>query len=152
MGAVGGAWAGPIGVGIGIIVGGVLGALLADHAYVEIAGTGNPATRNFIRRFTNFWTGTDESGMAKALATEYANNAFFVQQVFQSLERDYSTDADDVALEYVKIARKTLSVRNLLRQNPPLRETLIRLLNDGWTSGEEAEAIKYLKGLATSQS
>lgn len=152
MGAVGGAWAGPIGVGIGIIVGGVLGALLADHAYVEIAGASNPATRNFIGRFTGFWTGTDESGMAKALATEYANNAFFVQQVFESLESDYSTDADDVALEYVEIARRNVSVRNLLRQSPPLRQTLIRLLDDGWTSKEEAEAIQYLKGLAGGQS
>ncbi len=56
---------GPVGVAVGIVVGGILGALLADHAYVEATGTSDPRTRRFIDRFTGFWTGVDEAGMAR---------------------------------------------------------------------------------------
>ena len=34
-------------------------ALLADHAYVEAAGTSDPLTRGFVARFTSFWSGVD---------------------------------------------------------------------------------------------
>lgn len=69
MGAAGGIWAGPVGVAVGVVVGGILGALLADHVYVEAVGTSDPMTRQFIDRFTSFWTGVDEAGMARSLAT-----------------------------------------------------------------------------------
>jgi hypothetical protein len=147
MGAAGGIWAGPVGVGVGIIVGGILGALLADHAYVEVAGTSDPMTRQFVDRFTGFWTGVDETGMARALATEQRNNLSFVQRVFLSLNSDYNTDADDVAMEYVKIVRRDPGLSQDLRENSALRELLIQLLDEGWTSTEEQGAIKYLQGL-----
>ncbi len=145
MGAAGGVWAGPLGVGVGIIVGGILGALLADHTYVEAAGVSDPETRRFIDRFTGLWTGVDEAGMAKALATEHNANLSFVQRVFLSLNNDYNTDADDIVLEYVKIVRRNSSLSQALRGSRALRELLIQLLDEGWTSAEELEAIKYLR-------
>lgn len=147
MGAAGGIWAGPIGVAVGIIVGGVLGALLADHVYVEAVGTSDPITRQFIDRFTGFWSGVDETGMARALATEQRNNLSFVHRVFLNLNNNYNADADDVAMEYVKIARRDSGLVQYLRENNALRELLIQLLDEGWTSTEEQEAIRYLQGL-----
>lgn len=147
MGAAGGIWAGPIGVGVGIVVGGILGALLADHAYVEAAGTSDPATRQFVGRFTSFWTGMDEAGMARALATEHRANLAFVQRVLLSLNNDYSSDADDVALEYVRLLRRDAGLEQALRGNRVLRDLLIQLMDEGWTSSEEQDAIRYLRGL-----
>jgi ribosomal protein L22 len=147
MGAAGGVWAGPVGVAVGVIVGGILGALLADHAYVETAGASDPATRQFVGRFTSFWTGVDETGMAKALANEHRMNPTFVQRVFVSLNNDYNTDADDIALEYVRLVRQDSGLQQSLRANKGLRDLLIQLMDDGWTSGEEQDAIRYLRGL-----
>ena len=147
MGAAGGIWAGPVGVAVGVIVGGILGALLADHAYVEAAGTSDPTTRAFVGRFTGFWTGVDEAGMARALANEHRNNPMFVQRVFVSLNNDYNTDADDVALEYVRIMRRDPGLQQSLKGNRGLRDLLIQLMDEGWTSSEEQDAIRYLRGL-----
>lgn len=147
MGAAAGIWGGPVGVAIGVIVGGVLGSMLADHAYVEAAGTSDPATRSFVARFTGFWSGVDEEGMARALASEHRSNAAFVHRVFVSLNNDYSTDADDVALAYVEIARRDNAVSQTIRSNRNLRDYLIQLMTEGWTSTEEQRAIAYLRGL-----
>ncbi len=146
-GAVVGIWAGPIGVAVGVLVGGALGALLADHAYVEAVGVSDPMTRQFIDRFTSFWTGTDESGIARALVSEYSNNGAFTYRVFQSLNNDYNSDADDVALEYVNIARNNPAVLQLLVANSALRGLTIRLLDEGWTTGAEQSAIDFLRRL-----
>lgn len=147
MGAAGGIWGGPPGVAIGILVGGILGVLLADHAYVESTGASDPATRQFIGRFTSFWSGIDETGIARALASEYRANAAFVLRVFLSLNNDYHTDADDVALKYVSLVRRDVGLTQLLRGSRALIEILIQLLDEGWTSSEELEAIRYLRGL-----
>lgn len=147
MGAAAGIWGGPVGVAIGVIVGGVLGSMLADHAYVEATGTSDPATRSFVARFTGFWSGVDEEGMARALASEHRSNAAFVHRVFVSLNNDYSTDADDVALAYVEIARRDNAVSQTIRSNRNLRDYLIQLMTDGWTSADEQRAITYLRGL-----
>jgi hypothetical protein len=92
MGAIGDVWAGPVGVAVGALVGGALGALLSDHAYVEATGTSNPATRQFVARFTSFWAGVDEKTLARALATENRSNLSFVRLVLLSLDQDYHTD------------------------------------------------------------
>jgi hypothetical protein len=147
MGAAAGIWGGPVGVAIGILVGGVLGSMLADHAYVEAAGTSDPATRSFVARFTGFWSGVDEAGMARALASEHRNNAAFVHRVFVSLNNDYSTDVDDVALEYVQLARRDNVISQLLRSNRSLRDFLIQVMSEGWTSVDEQRAIDFLRAL-----
>ncbi len=145
MGAAGGVWAGPLGVVVGVIIGGALGALLADHAYVEIAGVGDPGTRAFVDRFTSFMTGTDEAGMARALAREHRGSPGFITAVFASLNDSYTTDADDVAFELVELARKDADLTRMLRTSPGLRETLIRLLDEGWTTASEQRAIQFLR-------
>ena len=147
MGAAVGIWGGPVGVAVGVVVGGILGALLADRAYVEVAGTADATTRTFVGRFTSFWTGTDEDGIARALAAEYRNNAAFVHRVFISLDDSYNSDADDVALAYVTIARRDAAVAQCIRGNRNLRDYLIKVLDEGYTSGEELAAIKYLRAL-----
>jgi len=146
MGAAGGVWAGPVGVAIGVVVGGILGAVLSDHAYVEAAGTSDPATRQFVGRFTSFWTGVDEEGMARALTREHRNDLAFVRRVFLSLNHDYHTDADDVALEYVNLARRDAALGAVVRSDSSLREILIQVLDEGWASSAEQEAIRYLRG------
>lgn len=145
MGAAGGVWAGPIGVGVGVIVGGILGALLADRAYVEVVGTADAGTRGFVDRFTSFWTGVDEEGMAKALADEYPNRLDFVLRVMQALDNDYNTDADDVALAYVQIAMKRPALAQAVKGNRQLRDFLINLLQSGVTFGDEQRAINWLR-------
>jgi hypothetical protein len=147
MGAAAGIWGGPVGVAVGVVVGGILGALLADHAYVQAAGTSDPTTRSFVARFTGFWTGVDEAGMAKALASEYRTNSAFVLRVIASLYSDYSSDADDVTLEYVNIARRDNMVKQTISGNRNLRDLLIRMLSEGWTSSEEQSAITFLRTL-----
>jgi len=147
MGAAAGILGGPVGVAVGVVVGGILGALLADHAYVEAAGTSDPLTRGFVARFTSFWSGVDEDGMAKALATEYRSNASFVHRVFVSLDADYSSDADDVALAYVNYARRDAQLKATIASNRALRDFLIKVMSEGWTSGDEQLAINFLKAL-----
>ena len=151
-GALAGLWAGPIGVGIGILVGGALGALLADHAYVEAVGTSDESTRSFVDRFTGFFTGVDEAGMAQALASEHLTDSSFTERVFLSLNNSYYTDSDDVALEYVNAVRQNLELRQALMRNNNLRELLIHSLESGWTSSEEQRAIWYLQSLPYGQS
>ncbi|MBN1610638.1 MAG: hypothetical protein JW940_28670 [Polyangiaceae bacterium] len=146
MGAAGGIWAGPVGVAIGVVVGGVLGAVLSDHVYVETAGTSDPLTRQFVGRFTSFWSGVDEEAMARALVSEHKTNLQFVYRVFSSLNRDYHTDADDVALEYVNLVRRDPALGAVVRSESALRDILIQVLTEGWTSSDEQVAIRYLRG------
>lgn len=147
MGAAAGIWGGPVGVAVGVVVGGILGALLADHAYVEAAGTSDPLTRSFVARFTSFWAGVDEDGMAKALATEYRTNAGFTHRVLVSLDADYSSDADDVALAYVNHARRDAQLKATIAGNRALRDFLIKVMSEGWTSADEQLAINFLKAI-----
>jgi hypothetical protein len=145
MGAAAGVWGGPIGVGIGVIVGGVLGALLADRAYVEAAGTADPRTRAFVSRFTGFWTGVDEAGMAQALVNEYPNQLDFVFQVIKALDADYTSDSDDIAYEYVTRVKMRPALAQAVKAHVALRDALIGVMASGVTSGEEAQAIAWLK-------
>lgn len=147
MGAAAGVWGGPVGVAIGVAVGGILGALLADRAYVEAVGTSDPKTRFFIGRFTSFWLGVDEKGLARALATEHRANPAFVQRVLRSLHEDYYTDADDVAFEFVRLMRHDGQLAGIVRGHAGLRSQMIELMEEGWTSGGEQGAIGYLRRL-----
>lgn len=147
MGALGGVWAGPPGVVVGIVVGGVLGALMADHAYTQAAGTADPLTRAFVGRFTSFWTGVDEEGMARALVVEHRANLAFVERALRSLEHSYSSDADDVAVLYLRLVRSDAALSRALAGQPALRELLIELLSGGYTGADEAAAISWLRTL-----
>lgn len=144
-GGVAGIWFGPIGVAVGVIIGGVLGALMSDQVYVELSGPDGIFPRSFIPRFTGF-ASVDEKGMANALFKEASYETNKVLNVFKQLNDKYSTDADDVALLYVQLIRSNSGVvRVAVRQNIDLRNYLIMLLDQGWTSKEEHDCISYLK-------
>ncbi len=145
MGAAAGIWGGPIGVGVGIVVGGILGALLADHAYVQATGTADPRTRSFVARFTSFWSGVDEAGMAAALVGEYPTNLDFVYQVMRALEEDYSSDADDIAYEYVTRVRVRPALAQAVKSHRALRDELVEAMDAGYTTSSELQAIAWLK-------
>lgn len=71
-----------------------------------------------------------------------------VHAVFRAMDESYTTDADDVAVLYV---RKVLNERGpryeALRLNRECRATLIRILHDGWTSKQEVNLISRLRAL-----
>lgn len=133
MGAAGGIWAGPPGIAVGVVVGGLLGALLADHAYVQAVGVSQAGGRPLLQRFTGLWSGVDEAGLALALVREHRMNLSFVRDVFRSLDESYHTDADDVAAEYVALVRNDRALEDALKADLALRGLLVRLLEEGWT-------------------
>jgi hypothetical protein len=147
-GAVAGIWFGPIGVTIGVVVGGVLGSIMADQVYVEVAGPDGDFARAFIPRFTSVIS-TDEEGMANALLVECSYEMNKVYAVFIQLNDKYSTDADDVALLYVNKVKMNGSqlVKEAFAAHFALRKYLVKLLEDGWTTGEEQVCIRYLQSL-----
>lgn len=144
-GAVAGIWFGPIGVAIGIVVGGTLGAIMADQVYVEVTGADGEFAKKFIARYTNLIS-TDENTMADALVRECGYEMQKVLDVFVELEDKYSTDADDVALLYVeKIKALPLNPTKIAFQKAEeLKNYLKQLLESGWTSNREREAVLYL--------
>ena len=146
-GALAGIWLGPVGVAIGAFVGGVAGALLADQAYVEVAGPSDRSVAGFINRFANLMS-TDERGMADAMFREFGMDVDRAHSVFLALEESYTSDADDVALYYLQhIFVGGGNVLEALRLNQRFRLTLIRILDDGWTSGEEKRMISQLQAM-----
>lgn len=144
-GAVAGIWFGPIGVAIGIVVGGTLGAIMADQVYVEVTGADGEFAKKFITRYTNLIS-TDENAMADALVRECGYEMQKVLDVFVELEDKYSTDADDVALLYVeKIKALPLNPTKIgFQKAEELKNYLKQLLESGWTSNREREAVLYL--------
>lgn len=146
-GAVAGLWFGPVGVAIGVVVGGVAGALIGDQAYVATVGASDQAAGAFLKRFTNI-VSTDEAGIANALYAEKGMDLDAVHGVFLAMEESYSTDADDVAVLYLnKVFERGGTIQDALRLNRDLRETLIRVLESGWTTREEAALVARLRRL-----
>ena len=91
----------------------------------------------------------DEKGLAAALA-QMDRNFPRVRQVFERLEQSHSSDVDDVAVEYVDIVRKRSDAASFgaaLKGDSALHKLLIRVMESGWTSSREKDAITYLKGL-----
>lgn len=146
-GALAGVWFGPLGVAIGATVGGVAGALMADQAYVAVVGASDRTAGAFLKRFADF-LGTNEQGIADALYVEYGIDMDRVRSAFEAMDESYATDADDVAVLYLRrVFAGGGTVREALRLNLACRDTLIRLLDGGWTSNEEAALIARLRAL-----
>jgi hypothetical protein len=146
-GAVAGIWLGPIGIGIGALVGGVAGALLADQAYVAAVGASDRTAGTLLKRFTSFF-GTDEQAIADALRVEYGIDMDGVHAVFRAMDESYTTDADDVAVLYLsRVLREGGTRLEALRLNRPFRDTLIRILDEGSTSAEESRLVSKLRAL-----
>ena len=65
-------------------------------------------------------------------------------RVFGSLNADYSSDADDVALAYVNYARRDAQLKATIASNRALRDFLIKVMSEGWTSSaDEQLAINF---------
>jgi len=146
-GALAGIWLGPVGVAIGAFVGGVAGALLADQVYVSAVGASDRQAEAFISRFTTFWN-TDEAGMARALHSEVGIDADRVNSIFLALDESYTSDADQIAMLYLKrVFASGGNVLQTLRLNRGLRNTLYRVMDEGWTSSEEYSMMARVRAL-----
>jgi len=107
----------------------------------------NATVDSIIRRHTNMLS-TDETGIANTLYNDVAIDMLLVSNVFFALSRDYSTDADDVARIYIDhIKHGGGSVQHALKRDTKLKQQLIDILDDGWTTGSEKAQIGYLRSL-----
>jgi hypothetical protein len=88
----------------------------------------------------------DEEGLAKSLAA-MSTNMPRVKAIFEYLNANHNSDADDVAVIYVKLIKTSQAIGNALKGDPELVKLLIRILDEGWTSAEEKEAIAWLNRL-----
>jgi hypothetical protein len=89
----------------------------------------------------------DEKGLAKALLKEPES---IVLDVFQRLDKQFNSDADDVAEIYVLSVKQTHGpLEQMLKNNRALRELLIKVLDEGPTIGKEKACIEYLRSLAS---
>ncbi|MEZ6134826.1 MAG: hypothetical protein R3C53_07945 [Pirellulaceae bacterium] len=87
----------------------------------------------------------NEAGLAKDLLGE---NMQTTLAVFERLDDQYNSDADDVAVLYVNLVKKAGGAKQAaLASNKALVKRLIKVMDEGWTSDEEAKAITFLKGL-----
>lgn len=69
--------------------------------------------------------------------------------VFRELINSYSSDADDVARDYLTRVKATGgSLEHALRVHPTLKDLLHEILDGGWTSGGEYQQMAYLRGLS----
>ncbi|MFO0012886.1 MAG: hypothetical protein ACK553_09100 [Planctomycetota bacterium] len=87
----------------------------------------------------------DEVGLAEYLI-RLGNNPTRVKPVFERLRDAHPSDSDDVAYEYTSRASDSL-LRSLKGSSPSLINLLIELMDSGWTSSEEQEAILRLRAL-----
>jgi len=90
----------------------------------------------------------DEEGMVKALLSETLMRTQQVSDVFSLLEKEFSSDADDVAALYVKgIMTRKGAFSERLAKDGALKALLIRIINSGWISNEEKKYVAYLQSL-----
>ncbi len=87
----------------------------------------------------------DESGLADELVS-FGRNEPRLIRVFRRLDRVHNSDADDVAFEYVSKMRAS-GRASTLKTMLQLREILIKVMDEGFTSSSEKEAIDFLKSL-----
>ncbi len=146
-GALAGIWFGPVGVAVGAVIGGVMGAVVTDTVYIELTGPREASVRRFLPRFTGV-LGTDETGIANALVDEYGIDMDSTSAVFRELINSYSSDADDVARDYLaRVKRTGGSLEHALRVHPSLKDLLHEILDGGWTTSGEYQQMAYLRGL-----
>jgi hypothetical protein len=122
-------------------------------------GSLNPVTHGFmeylnrdpafvVNRFR--WGGLgvtfnmDEDGLAESLAA-MGTNTGRVLNIFEHLDRKHNSDADDVAVRYVELVRKSPGVAAAIKADRALVSLLVRILDEGWTTDAEKKAIAFLK-------
>ena len=86
----------------------------------------------------------DEQGLANCLAAMGINTRR-VFAIFEYLNKNHTSDADDVAVLYVGHVRKSPALTAAVKSDKPLTDLLIRVMDEGWTSDDEKKAIAFLK-------
>lgn len=104
-----------------------------------------------VNRFrTGGWGMTvnmDEKGLAK-FCVDLGTNIRRLRAIFDRLEKAHYTDSDDVALEYMKLLTdQQLAALTTANEGAVLIKQLIRLLEAGYTSGQESREIARLKAV-----
>ncbi|MBK8980617.1 MAG: hypothetical protein IPM29_32335 [Planctomycetes bacterium] len=89
--------------------------------------------------------GMDEQGLAEYLVG-IGNNPARTRRIFERLRDAHPSDSDDVAFEYVQRAPDRL-LRVLKAADPGLIELLVDLMESGYTSRSEREAIERLRSI-----
>ncbi len=102
-----------------------------------------------VNRFrTGGWGMTvnmDEKGLAR-FCVGLGTNTRRLRSIFDRLEKAHYTDSDDVALEYVKLLPDQ-QIAALQTTDGAFVTQLIRLLEAGYTSGQESRAIQRLRAV-----
>lgn len=93
-------------------------------------------------------TNMDEEGMAAALITECATNTQNIYEVFKRLDEHYNSDVDNIAKFYInKVKTANAAISEAIGNNKKLVDLLIKVMDEGYTTGSEKAAIEYLKSL-----
>lgn len=98
---------------------------------------------------TNTALNFNEKGLAEAVFSRIGVRTNRVRDVFRRLDDHHNSDADDVAQYYVEILQSPRGavVRNAVAGDPRLVDLLIKVMDEGWTSGGEEKCIAFLRGL-----
>lgn len=146
-GAIAGIWFGPVGIAVGAAIGGIVGAFVADEVYVEVAGVKDATVKAIIDPYTMPGY-TNEEGLAGAIDRHCGIDMDKTHAVFIALERNYSTDADDVAVIFLNRLKQEGGARlRAFRMHTDLQRLLIHILDGGWTSGEEENLKRWIQYL-----
>ena len=86
----------------------------------------------------------DEEGLAKCLAA-MGGNVKRVADIFEHLDKHHNSDADDVAVLYVGHLKKSAALATAVKSDKRLTDLLIKVMDEGWTSDDEKQAIAFLK-------
>lgn len=91
----------------------------------------------------------DEMALAGALV-QMGVNIPRVRRVFEHLELRHGSDVDDIAVAYVEgveAAGNGMQIKMALKADRALVALLIRVMEKGWTGGDEKRAIGVLRAL-----
>lgn len=104
----------------------------------------------FVWGDTNHAINFDEAGLAGAIYSQLQGDTTAVYNTFWRLNEYHTVDADDVAEIYVDKLRSnsaTKSTVHAVARDSRLKNLLIKILDEGWTSDNEYACINFLKEL-----
>lgn len=88
----------------------------------------------------------EEELLAKAIIEQYPLNMDIVYDVFYRLDNHYSSDADDVATHYIRLVKdKRGAEEKALKRDKKLVSLLVKVLDEGYTTGQEKSLAQYLQ-------
>ena len=91
----------------------------------------------------------DEAGLAKAIFKSFGTNTVMVHKVFTRLDNKFNSDADDVVMHYISEVKRSGGGIQLLaiKKDSKLLMLFKSILNSGWTTTSEKNALTYLTGV-----